>query len=354
MSERKVLTKYYPPDFDPSLISRKPKHLRHAAAAKLMTVRLMAPFSMQCTHCGEFIYKGRKFNARKETCEERYLNIPIYRFYIRCTRCSSEITFKTDPKHMDYAAERGAKRNFELWRDAKKEELEETEEQLLDRLEREEGLRQEQEERDKMAELEEKMLDSKREMAVADALDEIRVRNARIERGEHGGAERMALVRAQEEAELRRQREEDEIAEETRRAFTTEAGERVKRLADDDGAAAPGAVAGAASEPPPVFARTKKPAKKPLIAGLSIKKKHAAPASVATPAAAPAPAPGSAPALAATAPAAAQAPQRPLLLDYSDDDDDDGRADNMLSYDAHCFSTSQVHDGIVRLITSHV
>lgn len=35
-----------------------------------------------------------------------------------------------------------------------------------------------------MADLEEKMLDSKREMQIADALDEIRTRNARIERNE--------------------------------------------------------------------------------------------------------------------------------------------------------------------------
>lgn len=52
MSERKVLTKYYPPDFDPSAITRKPKHLRQTGP-KVITVRLMAPFSMKCTSCGE-------------------------------------------------------------------------------------------------------------------------------------------------------------------------------------------------------------------------------------------------------------------------------------------------------------
>jgi hypothetical protein len=46
MSERKVLTKYYPPDFDPSQITRqkKPKDVQQ----KLATVRLMSPFSMRC------------------------------------------------------------------------------------------------------------------------------------------------------------------------------------------------------------------------------------------------------------------------------------------------------------------
>ncbi len=122
MSERKVLTKYYPPEFDPSQIARTPKHLR-PTGPKTIAVRLMAPFSMKCTSCGEYIYKGRKFNARKETTDEKYLNITIYRFYIRCTRCSSEITFKTDPKNMDYTCERGAKRNFESWRDPESTEL---------------------------------------------------------------------------------------------------------------------------------------------------------------------------------------------------------------------------------------
>ena len=77
---------------------------------------------MKCTSCGEFIYKGRKFNARKETTEEKYYSIAIYRFYIRCTRCSGEITFKTDPKGMDYTCERGARRNFEVWRTKKGDE----------------------------------------------------------------------------------------------------------------------------------------------------------------------------------------------------------------------------------------
>lgn len=41
------------------------------------------------------MYKGRKFNARKETAiGETYLGIQIYRFYIRCPKCLSEITFK--------------------------------------------------------------------------------------------------------------------------------------------------------------------------------------------------------------------------------------------------------------------
>ena len=57
----------------------------------------MAPFSMRCNTCGEYIYKGKKFNARKETVQgEDYYGIKIFRFYIKwCVHLSplySEIT----------------------------------------------------------------------------------------------------------------------------------------------------------------------------------------------------------------------------------------------------------------------
>ncbi|KZS98107.1 DUF572-domain-containing protein [Sistotremastrum niveocremeum HHB9708] len=166
MSERKVLNKYYPPDFDPSLIPRRkgPKNSQQV-------VRLMAPFSMRCNSCGEYIYKGKKFNARKETVQgEDYYGIKIFRFYIKCTLCSAEITFKTDPKNTDYTAELGASRNFEPWRDER-----ETEE--VDRLQR-----LEEEENNPMKVLENRTTDSKREMDILDALQDIRARNARLER----------------------------------------------------------------------------------------------------------------------------------------------------------------------------
>ncbi|KAI1365353.1 DUF572-domain-containing protein [Xylaria arbuscula] len=204
MSERKVLTKYYPPDFDPSAIQRvrKPK----ATGPKVQTVRLMAPFSMKCLQCGEYIYRGRKFNARKETpLDENYLGIQIFRFYIKCTRCSGEICFKTDPRNNDYACERGAKRSTEPWRVGR----EETDEERLDRLEKEE------EERDAMVELEAKTVDAKREMAVADALDEIRTRNARLERADRDGVEVGVANLVDEDAE----RQEREDAEAAKRAF---------------------------------------------------------------------------------------------------------------------------------------
>ena len=260
MSERKVLTKYYPPDFDPSKITRQrgPKN----AGPKLMTVRLMAPFSMKCTHCGEFIYKGRKFNARKETTEEKYYAIAIFRFYIRCTRCSGEITFKTDPKNMDYECERGAKRNFEPWREAKLNE--ENEEERLDRIEREEL------ERDAMKELETKVLDAKTEMAIADALDEIRSRNARIETAERDGT---TTDVGPDPAQDRRKRQEEADDEAARQAFASRGMPDIgEEVIDEDMVDEPVDV-------PAAVTFSKKPKeKKDFGAALGIKKKAAAPA----------------------------------------------------------------------------
>jgi hypothetical protein len=133
-------------DFDPAKIPRRKLKDKN----QQQIIRLMAPFSMRCNSCGEYIYKGKKFNARKETAlGEDYMGIKarsplsrpmwtrdaqwlaeltvlplrrsptcdpfqIFRFYIKCTLCSTEITFKTDPKNADYICEQGASRNFEV------------------------------------------------------------------------------------------------------------------------------------------------------------------------------------------------------------------------------------------------
>ncbi|KAF7796507.1 hypothetical protein EIP86_007685 [Pleurotus ostreatoroseus] len=206
MSERKVLNKYFPPDFDPSLIPRRkqPKNSQQV-------VRLMAPFSMRCNTCGEYIYKGKKFNARKETVEgEDYYGIKIFRFYIKCTLCSAEITFKTDPKNTDYAAEHGASRNFEPWREEKIVE----EEDRLAKLEEEEN--------NPMKALENRTVDSKREMDILDALQDIRARNARNERVGQS-VDLVARITADEvetEEDLERKRAEEEDERIVRQIFS--------------------------------------------------------------------------------------------------------------------------------------
>ncbi|KAL5889877.1 Pre-mRNA-splicing factor cwf16 [Pyricularia oryzae] len=238
MSERKVLTKYYPADFDPSALTRRRRGPKQQGP-KVQTVRLMAPFSMKCTTCGEYIYRGRKFNARKETPEEKYLGIQIYRFYIKCTRCSGEIRFRTDPANQDYVCETGAHRNTDPWKRGAGDAVapEETDEERLDRLEHEE------EERNAMVELEAKTVDAKREMAVADALDEIRTRNARIARADRDGIE-VVVAQAVDEEREKQEREDEEAA---RRAFAfarSQVALEEEIMDEDDDSAVGGAAAG--------------------------------------------------------------------------------------------------------------
>jgi len=163
MGERKVLNRYFPPDFDPSLVPK-----RRWDPLKQVEVRMMLPFNMQCLKCGEFMYRGKKFNSRKEDAlNEDYLGVRIYRFYIKCSVCSNEIAFKTDPKNQDYVCESGASRNYESWRQQGDAEssLEES--------------RKADERNNAMAALEGRTLDSKIEMDVLDALDEIKAHNRR-------------------------------------------------------------------------------------------------------------------------------------------------------------------------------
>lgn len=156
MSDRKVLNQYIPVDYDPSLI---PKGL-HKRPHQYKT-RVMLPFNVQCTSCNHFMYRGRKFNAKKETSDQKYLGISIFRFYLRCENCANEITFLTDPQNFNYTLERGAVRMFEY------------------ALEKEQALRKirEEKERDEkgdvMKMLENRTLDSLRERQLVETLDEL-------------------------------------------------------------------------------------------------------------------------------------------------------------------------------------
>jgi DNA-directed RNA polymerase subunit RPC12/RpoP len=108
MGERKVLNKRYPPDFDPAKIPRRkqPKNQQ-------IKVQMMLPMTIRCNACGNYIYKGTKFNSRKEVVEGgigRYLGIRIFRLYFKCSRCLAELIMKTDPQNSDYIMEAGASR----------------------------------------------------------------------------------------------------------------------------------------------------------------------------------------------------------------------------------------------------
>lgn len=156
MGERKVVNKYYPPDFDPMKL-KKPK----MPPDKQIKTRMMLPFTCKCSVCGTYLHIGTKFNMRKETLtDETYLGIEIIRFFFKCTRCTTEITMKSDPKNHDYICESNASRQYDERRDL------EAAENALQALKK-------QEELDPMKFLEARTMESKREMAVQEALGSI-------------------------------------------------------------------------------------------------------------------------------------------------------------------------------------
>jgi hypothetical protein len=166
MGERKVLNKYIPADFDPSLVPRGNKLSKKDGT---VPVRMMLPFTIQCSSCNTFLYRGRKFNAKKENMdgpEGRYLGkIQRYRFYFKCNHCSRTLTILTDPKNTDYEMENGGTRNYDVHKDK---------EQLEDEVAAE---KEQEEKEDPMRALENRVLDSQREMADWDNLEEIQAMN---------------------------------------------------------------------------------------------------------------------------------------------------------------------------------
>lgn len=152
----------------------------------------MAPFNMRCVTCGEYIYKGKKFNARKEDVEnETYLGIRIYRFYIKCTRCLQEISFKTDPKNTDYEIEAGATRNFMALKLAEEQALRELQEA------------KEEEANNPMKLLENRTEQSKNEIELLESLEELKDLNQR-----HENIDYEALLQQYDPSESIQQREE--------------------------------------------------------------------------------------------------------------------------------------------------
>ena len=164
MAERKVLNKYYPPDFDPD----KLRTIEKKNTRKICNVRMMLPMTMKCYTCGHYTYIGTKCNMKVEPVQdEDYLGITLYRFYYRCSNCYSQITFKTDPKNNDYTAEIGASRNHEPWKDIMLAEEEYKNNKKLEMKD------------DAMKNLEYRTYDSKREMDILEATDQVKELNRR-------------------------------------------------------------------------------------------------------------------------------------------------------------------------------
>mmetsp|Transcript_34758 Transcript_34758/g.70295 ORF Transcript_34758/g.70295 Transcript_34758/m.70295 type:complete len:357 (-) Transcript_34758:412-1482(-) len=174
MGERKVLNKYIPADFDPRLVPRLKK-----SKDELIPVRMMLPFSIQCSSCSSFMYRGRKFNSKKEPVKGekgKYLGIQRFRFYIKCTVCSRPVTFLTDPQNADYEMESGATRNYEVHKDKERADEDVAAERAAEEKE------------DPMKALENRVLASQREMQEMDSLEEIRALNMKHRQMMSGGA----------------------------------------------------------------------------------------------------------------------------------------------------------------------
>lgn len=157
-----MLNKYYPPDYDPTKIPRVKKK------NKQNDVRIMAPFNMRCSTCGNYIANATKFNAKKETVEdETYNNLMIFRFYIKCPRCMATIIFRTNPKEQGYQVEHGATENFMA--------LKMAERQARDEAEAED----EEEKINPMKHLENRTKASKQQMEASEQIQSLRSMNYR-------------------------------------------------------------------------------------------------------------------------------------------------------------------------------
>ncbi|KAF4804461.1 coiled-coil domain containing 94 [Turdus rufiventris] len=166
MSERKVLNKYYPPDFDPAKIPKLklPKDRQYV-------VRLMAPFNMR-SGLGSVRGDGQDgWDKLKGFC-------------------------RTDPENTDYTMEHGATRNFQA------EKLLEEEEK---RMQKE---REEEELNNPMKVLENRTKDSKLEMEVLENLQELKELNQRQANVDFEAM--LKQYKELEEEQRRKEQEEDE------------------------------------------------------------------------------------------------------------------------------------------------
>ncbi|KAJ8315542.1 hypothetical protein KUTeg_007692 [Tegillarca granosa] len=186
MSERKVLNKYYPPDFDPSAIPKMKTRGKNVP----FNIRLMAPFNMRCNTCGVYIYKGKKFNSRKED---------------------------TDIKRQDYELEAGATRLFEA------------EKLAQEMAERERQEKEDEELNNPMKVLENRTKASRNEIEQIDMLEELREMNARQANIDH---EKMLELHKEYEVQLKKLQDEEE-EKEIRAIFGQKEGKSIKRLQDD-------------------------------------------------------------------------------------------------------------------------
>lgn len=103
MTERKIVNKFYPHDFDPTKVYKRRK-----STTRAVRVRTMVPFTVSCLKCGSYIYRGTKINAiKKKVFSFNYLGMLLYRFYMNCQVCNAVFHFRTNPQSGSYIIEKG-------------------------------------------------------------------------------------------------------------------------------------------------------------------------------------------------------------------------------------------------------
>ena len=186
MAERKVQSKYIPADYDPKVLQRLGRQEKKARARRegggggpqLEPSRIGLPFNVSCEACGAYMYRGRKFNAGKESgADPDYLGIKVYRFHFKCENCSGEIVFRTNPRTSGFDMVSGGRETS-------------TSKGRFNALE---GVKEKDEEDpdgkpDALTLLEQRALESKKEMAMIEELEDALERSQARHRALRAGA----------------------------------------------------------------------------------------------------------------------------------------------------------------------
>lgn len=107
---------------------------------KMNLTRISMPFTIRCTFCAAFTFKGSKQNALKKFIKKDH-NADIFLFFIRCRQCNNEMSIQTNPVQCDYLSYAGCKK-YEVNNNCKNNEkigkkiktLKEVENEILDSL----------------------------------------------------------------------------------------------------------------------------------------------------------------------------------------------------------------------------
>ena len=212
MVDKNVMNNYIPPDFDPNkLLPMRVMRPKRKAGPHEMSIRMMMPFSMRCSQCGDYMHIATKFNSRCSKISQNSLGLDIYRFYGHCKHCNAEFSFRTDPDNSDYILESGGSRTYEAFKDADFAEAE---------------IAKQKADADEGEAIDYKIYDTAEEMRKLDELDQLRSLS------KQRGALQYSVVNSamnnlfKAEDDSKRVREDDEDIDEYRRAIGT--------AADDD------------------------------------------------------------------------------------------------------------------------